>query len=132
MTTAIDTNVIVALWDADLGATTAARTALEAAFQRGNLTVCPPVFAELVAAPGRTESFVNRFFEDTGIAIDWNLSEAIHGRAPVPCGVPKADHYAYLNRESTIGDAPLIFHGYLARASTSVISSGCSLSPIQS
>jgi predicted nucleic acid-binding protein len=77
MTTAIDTNVVVALWDADLRATTAARAALEAAFRRGHLTVCAPVFAELIAAPGRTENFVNGFFEDTGIAIDWHLSEAI-------------------------------------------------------
>ncbi len=77
MTTVIDTNVIVALWDEDPGATLAARTALEAAFRRGNLTVAAPVFAELIAAPGRTENFVGAFFADTGIAIDWELDEAI-------------------------------------------------------
>jgi predicted nucleic acid-binding protein len=77
MTTAIDTNVIVALWDADQRAALAARTALEAAFQRGNLTVCAPVFAELIAAPGRTEDFVNGFLEETGIAVDWDMSEAV-------------------------------------------------------
>ena len=77
MTTAIDTNVIVALWDEDQGLTSAARTALEAAFHRGNLTVAAPVFAELVAAPGRSEEFVNGFFEDAGIAVDWHLNEAI-------------------------------------------------------
>ncbi len=77
MTTAIDTNVIVALWDEDPGLTSAARTALEAAFHRGNLTVAAPVFAELVAAPGRSEEFVNGFFEDAGIAVDWHLNEAI-------------------------------------------------------
>jgi hypothetical protein len=77
MTTAIDTNVIVALWDEDPGATFAARAALEAAFKRGNLTVAAPVFAELIAAPGRTENFVSVFFADTGIAIDWELDEAI-------------------------------------------------------
>ena len=77
MTTAIDTNVFVALWDEGPGVTSAARTALEAAFQRGNLTVAAPVFAELVAGPGRTEDFVNGFFEDTGIAIDWELGEKV-------------------------------------------------------
>jgi hypothetical protein len=35
------------------------------------------VFAELIAAPGRTESFVRSFFEETGIAIDWELGEQI-------------------------------------------------------
>jgi len=77
MTTAIDTNVFVALWDADLATTAAARTALEAAYRHGNLIVAAPVFAELIAAPGRTEKFVNTFFEDTGIAIDWELGERV-------------------------------------------------------
>ena len=36
-----------------------------------------PVFSELMAAPGRAESFVAAFFEETGIAIDWQLSESI-------------------------------------------------------
>jgi predicted nucleic acid-binding protein len=39
--------------------------------------VAAPVFAELIAAPGRTEKFVNTFFEDTGIAIDWELGERV-------------------------------------------------------
>jgi predicted nucleic acid-binding protein len=77
MTTALDTNVVVALWGPDPALSLAAQTALEAAFGQGNLTVAAPVFAELVAAPGRTEQFVNGFFEDTGIAIDWHLGEAI-------------------------------------------------------
>jgi predicted nucleic acid-binding protein len=77
MTTAIDTNVVIALWDKDPEVTLTARIALEAAFHRGNLTVAAPVFAELIAAPGRTESFVNAFFEDAGIAIDWELGEGV-------------------------------------------------------
>lgn len=77
MTTAIDTNVVVALWGPDRALSLAVETALEAAFGRGNLTVAAPVFAELVAAPGRTESFVNAFFEETGIAVDWDLGEAV-------------------------------------------------------
>ena len=31
----------------------------------------------MIAAKGRTESFVAAFFEDAGIAIDWHMSEAI-------------------------------------------------------
>jgi predicted nucleic acid-binding protein len=77
MTTAIDTNVIIALWDADSTLNTTAEAALEAAFRRGNLVVAAPVFAELLAAPGRTESFVNRFLDETGIAVDWDLNEAV-------------------------------------------------------
>jgi predicted nucleic acid-binding protein len=77
MTTALDTNVVVAFWGPDPSLSLAAQTALESAFSRGNLTVAAPVFAELVAGPGRTEDFVNGFFEDTGIAIDWELGEKV-------------------------------------------------------
>jgi predicted nucleic acid-binding protein len=77
MTTAIDTNVVVALWDRDPTLSLAAQTALEAAFSRGALVASAPVFAELIAAPGRTETFVNSFLEETGIVIDWELGEAV-------------------------------------------------------
>jgi len=39
--------------------------------------VSAPVFTELIAAPGRTETFVSSFLEETGIAIDWDLGEAV-------------------------------------------------------
>ncbi len=77
MTTAIDTNVVIALWDKDPALSTAARIALEKAFGRGSLVVAAPVFSELMAAPGRTERFVGAFFEENGIAIDWELSEPV-------------------------------------------------------
>jgi hypothetical protein len=77
VTTAIDTNIVVALWDAEPATSIAARDALETAFRRGNLVVSAPVFAELIAAPGRNEAFVGGFFEDVGIAIDWRLTEAV-------------------------------------------------------
>jgi len=77
MTSAIDTNVVVALWDKDPALSLAAQTALEAAFHRGSLVVSAPVFAELIAAPGRTETFVSSFLEETGIVVDWDLGEAV-------------------------------------------------------
>jgi predicted nucleic acid-binding protein len=77
MTTAIDTNVIIALWDRDSTLSSAAQTALEVAFHRGRLVIAAPVFAELLAAPGRTEAFVDAFFEDTSIAVEWDLDEAV-------------------------------------------------------
>jgi predicted nucleic acid-binding protein len=77
MTTAIDTNMIIALWGEDTDLSAAAQIALEAAFQRGTLVVAAPVFSELMAAPGRSEAFLNSFLDDTGIAVDWNLDEAV-------------------------------------------------------
>ena len=77
MTTAVDTNVVIALWDKDLSLSSLAQKALETAFSRGALVIAAPVFAELQAAPGRTEGFVDSFLEDTAIAVDWDLDEAV-------------------------------------------------------
>jgi hypothetical protein len=76
MTTAIDTNVIVALWDQDTRLNSAAQSALDAALGSGGLIIAAPVFAELMACPGRDQTFLDMFFQDAGIAIDWNLDEA--------------------------------------------------------
>jgi hypothetical protein len=77
MTTAIDTNVIVSLWDRDPSLNSAAESALDAALARGGLVVAAPVFAELMACPGREQGFLDTFFREAGIAIDWDLDEAI-------------------------------------------------------
>ena len=77
MTTAVDTNVIIALWDKDDAVNSAAESALDAALRRGQLVIPAPVFAELVACPGRSEAFLDAFLEDTGIRVDWTLDEAI-------------------------------------------------------
>lgn len=77
MTTAVDTNVVIALWDKDAATSLSAQNALDAAFHRGTLIAAAPVFAELIAAPGRNEMFVGKFFEETGIGVDWELTEQI-------------------------------------------------------
>jgi predicted nucleic acid-binding protein len=77
MTTAVDTNVIIALWNRDPGVSTLAQTALDNALSTGPLVIGAPVFSELMAAPGRTEAFVNAFFENTRISIEFDLDEAI-------------------------------------------------------
>jgi hypothetical protein len=77
VTTAIDTNVIVALWDADDSLHRAARAALDRAFNEGTLVICGAVYAELLAAPGRTEQFLNQFCEDAQIAVEWEVTERI-------------------------------------------------------
>ncbi|MGB6822211.1 MAG: type II toxin-antitoxin system VapC family toxin [Candidatus Acidiferrales bacterium] len=77
MTTAIDTNILVALWNEDDTLNTLARLALDAALGRGGLVIAAPVFAELLAAPSRNETFLDSFFKETGISVDWNLDEAV-------------------------------------------------------
>jgi predicted nucleic acid-binding protein len=77
MTTVVDSNVIVALWDSDDNLNSAAQTALDAALNRGRLMVPAPVFAELMALPGRTESFLDAFFRDTDMLVDWVLDQNV-------------------------------------------------------
>lgn len=77
MITALDTNVIIALWDANTAFSLPVQKALDTAQGRGRLVVCAPAFSELMAAPRRNESFLNNFFRDTSIAIEWNMEEAI-------------------------------------------------------
>jgi len=77
VTTAIDSNVLIALWDRDPAISTSAQSALDDAQNHGALVVSGPVFAELMTAPGRTEAFLNSFFHDTGISLEFDLDEAI-------------------------------------------------------
>ncbi len=77
MTTAIDTNILVALWSEDDTLNTLARSALDAALGHGSLVIAAPVFAELLASPSRNEAFLDSFCRETGISVDWDLSEAI-------------------------------------------------------
>ena len=77
MTTAIDSNVLIGLWNEDDSLNTAARSALDAALVRGRLIIAAPVFAELLAAPSRTEAFLDSFCKDTGVAVDWSLNETV-------------------------------------------------------
>ncbi|SRR6266545_2214897 len=84
MITAIDTNIIVALWDQDDRLSQAAQSALDAALAHGGLTIAAPVFAELLACPGRDETFLDSFLSDTAITVDWDVEEPtwrIAGRA---------------------------------------------------
>jgi predicted nucleic acid-binding protein len=83
VTVALDTNVIVALWDAADALHPVARKALEGASGRESLAMCGAVYAELIGAPGRTEAFVDRFCEEAGIRVEWELEERIWRRAGV-------------------------------------------------
>ena len=77
MITALDSNILVALWDADHTLSLAANLALKSARAAGNLIISAPVYAELLAGAGRTEKFLDSFFSATGIAIDWELDESV-------------------------------------------------------
>lgn len=77
MITAIDTNVLAALWDTDPELSAAALEALDAAQAKGQLLVCAAVYAELLAWPGRSESMLDEFFASTAIRVEWGPGERV-------------------------------------------------------
>src|SRR5207245_6424373 len=93
MTTAIDSHILVALWNEDDALNALARKALDAALRRGSLVIAAPVVAELLASPSRGEAFLDAFFRDTGMSVDWELGETIWrtaGRAFQRCVMRRA------------------------------------------
>lgn len=77
MTTAVDANILVSLWDSDAAQSGLAQQALDSALDAGSLVVCGPVYAELLAGPGRTEAFLDRFFRDSGVSVEWDVGENV-------------------------------------------------------
>jgi predicted nucleic acid-binding protein len=77
MTTAIDTNIISALWNDDDVLNRKAQGSLDAALGAGKLVISGVVYAELLAAPGRTDGFLDKFCEEAGIDVEWELSEHV-------------------------------------------------------
>jgi predicted nucleic acid-binding protein len=79
MRTALDTNVLSALWSAEPVAGRVAMQLAEA-HAHGGLVVCAPVYAELLAHPSASPQFVNDFLADTTIMVDFDLDEIIWRR----------------------------------------------------
>ena|ERR1700740_331871 len=77
MITAIDTNVVTALWNNDDALNVRAQAALEGVYGHGGLVVTGVVYAELLAAPSRTEQFVDQFLEAAGIDVEWEINERL-------------------------------------------------------
>ena len=111
MTTAIDTNVISALWDASDAVYKTAQAALEEAQKSGGLAICGAVHAELLAAPGQNEEFVDRFCGEAGIVVEWELSEKVWRAAGIAF-----QHYAARRRKQRDGHARRILADFLIGA----------------
>lgn len=99
MTTAIDTNIIIALWDAEDSLHKKAREILEETQARGALVISGAVYGELLAGPQRTEQFVDQFCEQTRIEVEWELGEKVWRAA----GVAFHNYVARRSRQSEGG-----------------------------
>jgi predicted nucleic acid-binding protein len=74
--TAVDTNVISALWSREPLASRMAAI-LGRSQSEGGVVICAPVYAELMAHPQATGKFVDEFLTQTGIAVDFSIDEPV-------------------------------------------------------
>ena len=74
MSTGVDTNVLIDLLAGAEEAARRARLALDAAHAQGALVLCPVVYAELLAYPGRGRDETDGLIVATRIRVDWILS----------------------------------------------------------
>ena len=76
MKTALDSNVLSALWS---GERSAARVLAELrqARAQGSTVICAPVYVELSAHPLVSPGFVDKFLADTRITVEFGLDEAV-------------------------------------------------------
>jgi predicted nucleic acid-binding protein len=70
----LDSNVISALWSAEPVASFASAK-LNAIREENTLLICGPVFVELLAHPGASLESVEDFFSNTGMTVDFEITE---------------------------------------------------------
>ena len=107
MRSAIDTNVISALWSAEPLANEVF-SALGESHRAGGLVVSGVVYAELLAHPKASRSFVDEFLTATGIEIDFEFDEELWR----DCGSRFAK-YAARRRASQGGSAKRLLADFL-------------------
>jgi predicted nucleic acid-binding protein len=98
MRTALDSNIVSAIWSAE-PSTPRIKAELRNARAQGSIVICAPVYVELVAHPLVARGFVDEFLADTGIAIEFVLDGFVWRKA--------AEGFAaYAQRRRRSGGAP--------------------------
>ena len=114
MRTAIDTNVISALWS---GSPIVPRVTalLGRVATEGALVVCGPVYAELVAHPKVTQQFVDQFLATTRVEVDFEFEENVWRET-----ARRFADYARRRRKSAGGEARRLVVDFLIGAHASL------------
>jgi hypothetical protein len=76
MRTAVDTNILSALWGAEQCMERAAEMLWQAEMH-GALVISGVVYVELRAHPASTETFIDRFLRQTRISVEWELPREV-------------------------------------------------------
>jgi predicted nucleic acid-binding protein len=110
MRTALDTNVLSALWSVE-PLSAAVSDALEDAAAAGGLVICAVVYAELLAHPKASPDFVDGFLAATDIAIDFTLGEPVWREVAA-----RFSKYAVRRRTSRGGSAKRLVADFMVGA----------------
>ena len=86
MSTALDSNILSALWSQESIALNVS-FALTEAKREGDLSISPIVYAELMAHPRATGSHMRDFLSNAGIRTDFHVEDAVW----TDCGRLQAD-----------------------------------------
>jgi predicted nucleic acid-binding protein len=76
MRTAIDTNIISAIWSGSAPSAHVARVLAQAA-NDGALVICAPVYVELMAYPNATAQYLDQFLASTRVNVDFLIEEPV-------------------------------------------------------
>jgi len=76
MRTAIDTNIISAVWSGSAPSAHVASVLAQAA-NEGALVICSPVYVELMAYPNATGQYVDQFLASTRVQVDFVIEEPV-------------------------------------------------------
>jgi predicted nucleic acid-binding protein len=110
MRTAVDANILSALWSGEPLASTVSEV-LDQAATDGGLVVCAAVYAELLAHPKAKLDFVENFLSATGISIDFDLGEPVWREASA-----RFAKYAIRRRTSRGGRAKRLLADFIVGA----------------
>ena len=110
MRSAIDTNIVSALWSSEAKAVVV-KSLLDNAADLGGLVICPVVYAELRGHPRATASYVDRFLDETGILVEWTLDRAIWQLA-----AERYEKYAIRKRKQKSGEPKRLIADFIVGA----------------
>jgi len=80
MKTALDSNILSALWSNEPSALRIEEE-LKSARAQGSIVVCAPVYVELVAHPLVSLALVDQFLAETAIRVEFSLDEPVWRKA---------------------------------------------------
>ena len=110
MRTAIDTNIISAVWSGSAPSAHVASMLAQAA-NEGALVICAPVYVELMAYPNATGQYLDQFLASTRVQVDFVIEEPVWRET-----AQRFAAYARRRRKSGGGEAKRLLVDFLIGA----------------